>query len=99
VTAPATGPRSAPPIGVLVITVWADETVDELRLRVVSTTDIVGGAEHRFVSSKPEEVLGFVRTWLTEFGDAIVTAARRRPVSVVRRDPAEAGGQPEGEDE
>ena len=93
---PASGPRAVPPTGVLVITVWADPTVDELRLRVVSNTDVVAGAEHRFISSEPEDVLGFVRSWLTEFGDAIVTASRRRPVSVVRRDPTELGGDHEG---
>lgn len=96
---PASGPRSIPPTGVLVITVWADPTVDELRLRVVSNPDVVAGAEIRFSSSEPEEVLAFVRSWLTEFGDAIVTAARRRPVSVVRRGPTEVGGPSEGEDE
>ena len=96
---PASEPRGVSPTGVLVITAWADATVDELRLRVVSNTDVVGGAEHRFTSNEPEVVLGYVRSWLTEFGDAVVTAPRRRSVNVVRRGPPEVGAQPVGEGE
>jgi hypothetical protein len=90
---------AAPPTGVLVITFWADGSADELRLKVVSTTDVIAGVEHRFVSTEPKEVLEYVRSWLSETGDAIVTAARRSPVSVVRQGLTEAGGNPEREGE
>lgn len=57
--------------GVLVITVWAStEAGGELRLRVVSNTDVISGAEHRFNSTEPEEVLGQVRAWLADFAAA-----------------------------
>ena len=91
--------QSPPPTGVLVITFWLDGTANELRLRVVSTTDIIAGAEHRFTSTDPEEVLEFVRSWLTEFGDAMVTAVPRRPASFIRQGRAAAGGDPQGEGE
>jgi hypothetical protein len=56
---------------VLVITVWAStEAGGELRLRVVSNTDVISGVEHRFNSTEPEEVLGQVRAWLADFAAA-----------------------------
>jgi hypothetical protein len=88
---------------VLVITVWASaEAGGELRLRVVSNTDVISGVEHRFHSTEPEEVLGQVRAWLADFaahqsggaqvpGDAGVTRARQSPVSLIRDGPAEQG--------
>ena len=78
----------------MVITVWADATDNGLRLKVVSNTDVIAGVEHRFISSEPEEVLGFIRSWISAFGDATVTQAEQRHVSVVRQDPPEASGNP-----
>ena len=90
---------AVPPTGVLVITFWADGTADELRLKVVSTTDVIAGTEHRFVSTEPEEVLQYIRDWLGNCGDAIVTAARRPPVSVIGQGLTEADSNHEREGE
>ena len=82
---------AVPPTGVLVITFWADGTADELRLKVVSTTDVIAGTEQRFVSTESEEVLQYVRGWLSNVGDAIVTATRQSPVSVIGQGLTQAG--------
>jgi hypothetical protein len=79
------------PTGVLAITVWAEMNEPGLRIRVVSNADVVASPERRFTSTQPEEVIAFVRNWLSEFRDAAVTASRRRTAKVVRQEVQETG--------
>jgi hypothetical protein len=83
---------AAPLTGLLVITLCMDETATEPRLKVVSTTDVIGGTEHRIAFTGTAEIPAYVRCWLSDVGDAVVTAPRRRPVSVVRH--GRTGGNP-----
>lgn len=54
----------------MVITAWLEEeSPGTFRLRVMSSTDLVAHPEHRFATTRPAEVLSYVRGWLADFAD------------------------------
>lgn len=63
-------------IGVLVLRAWLEGTPDcpQLRVRLVSRADVARDVEETTAASTVDDVLAFVRDWLTRF---VLSAPRR----------------------
>ena len=57
--------------GVLLLRVWADDTVRGLRARITHVLDISTAEERVVIAGSPEEIEKAVREWLEEFSHPV----------------------------